>query len=176
MEPKHLAPITRTTSVNDPSEIPNRLALLPWPTFTVLLPDGRSQQGFRDGDGAGWVITGGARLPRPLQSIAVPYLISYPIAPEISTEDAVIVRGAVLSTERERDIYGEHFADADGETSAGQQAVAVDGTGKEWRLVIDWETGQVAAGAIFNEPGGGGGGSGGYLSGLPLPITVIEID
>lgn len=175
MEPKQLAPITRTSSVNDPSEIPNRLTLIPGPTFTVILPDGSNRLGFRDGEGNAWVSTGSTALPETLSAVPPPYLISYPIAPAVTTDDAAVVRGAVLSTEREREVYEEHFVDPDGEEATGQQAVALDGSGIQWRLLYDWENGRISVGMIVTTPDGGGGAVSSF-TGLPLPITVVEID
>lgn len=175
MEPKHLAPITRTSSVNDVSEISDRIGLIPGPTFTVILPDGTNRLGFRDGEGSAWASTGNSTLPESLSAVPPPYLISYPIAPEATAQDAVVVRGAVLSTEQEREVYAEHFADPDGEEATGQQAMAVDGSGIQWRLLIDWENGQISVGMVVATPEGGGGAVSAFTS-LPLPITIIEID
>lgn len=175
MEPKHLAPITRTTAVNDVAEIPSRLGAIPGQSFVVIPPDGRRRPGFRDGTGTGWVLTNDSHLPQALESVATPYLISYPIAPVAAPEDPVVVRAGVLSTEQERSTYAGHFIDPDGEESSGQQAMAIDGQGTHHRLYYDWNEGALIAANLTTYPGGGTDGVG-QFDGLPLPITVVELD
>lgn len=175
MEPKHVAPITRVTGVNDASEVAERLALVPGPTFTVIHATGQRHQGFRDQSGAGWVITHGSHLPQPLAEIDPPYLLSYPIAPEATAEDSLTVCVGVLRTEHERDTYNQKFIESDGEQHNAHQALAVDAHGGHWRLRINWETHLIVADIIHTVPGAGGGGSHDFTE-LLLPVTVVELD
>lgn len=176
MEPLSLQPILRVRAVGDLTELANAMEAIPGPKFTVQISTGARFEGFRDEAGGAWICLDHFGAARPLaDALEFPFLVSYPIAPELTVQDQPIVRAGMIRTTGERAVYESHFATSDGDSQGELQAVAVDSAGHLWGLTMDWDTGVLIAAHNHVEQGGGAGAVTEF-SGLSVPLLVLETD